>query len=42
MDPHGRNAAAVHCDHLELAANAGSAADLLGLTRGAVVQITRT
>lgn len=29
-------------DHLELAANAGSAADLLGLTRGAVVQITRT
>ena len=29
-------------DHLELAANAGSAADLLGLTRGAVVKITRT
>jgi S-adenosylmethionine hydrolase len=29
-------------DHLELAANAGSAADLLGLTRGAVIQITRT
>ena len=29
-------------DHLELAANAGSAADLLGLTRGAVIRITRT
>lgn len=28
-------------DHLELAANAGSAADIMGLTRGAVVQITR-
>lgn len=28
-------------DHLELAANAGSAADALGLTRGAVVHITR-
>ena len=29
-------------DHLELAANAGSAADLLGLSRGAVIQVTRT
>lgn len=28
-------------DHLELAANAGSAADALGLSRGAPVQITR-
>ena len=28
-------------DHLELAANAGSAADALGLTRGAVVEIRR-
>lgn len=28
-------------DHLELAANAGSAADHLGLTRGAIVEITR-
>ena len=28
-------------DHLELAANAGSAADTMGLTRGAIVQITR-
>ena len=28
-------------DHLELAANAGSAADALGLSRGAVVHITR-
>lgn len=28
-------------DHLELAANAASAADLLGLTRGAPVEITR-
>ena len=29
-------------DHLELSANSGSAADILGLTRGAVVQIART
>ncbi len=29
-------------DHLELAANTGSAADRLGLSRGAVVRITRT
>ena len=29
-------------DHLELAANAGSAAYILGLTRGAVIQVTRT
>src|SRR5687767_8055995 len=29
-------------DHLELSANSGSAADFLGLTRGAVVQIART
>jgi S-adenosylmethionine hydrolase len=28
-------------DHLELAANSGSAADILGLTRGAIVEITR-
>ena len=28
-------------DHLELAANAGSAADIMGLTRGAIVQISR-
>lgn len=28
-------------DHLELAANAGSAADILGLTRGATIQVTR-
>jgi S-adenosyl-L-methionine hydrolase (adenosine-forming) len=28
-------------DHLELAANAGSAADALGLTRGAPVHVTR-
>lgn len=28
-------------DHLELAANAGSAADILGLLRGTIVQITR-
>ena len=28
-------------DHLELAANAGSAADALGLTRGAAVHVTR-
>jgi len=28
-------------DHLELAANAGSAADIMGLTRGAIVQIVR-
>ena len=29
-------------DHLELAANAGSAAEILGLSRGAAVQVTRT
>jgi S-adenosyl-L-methionine hydrolase (adenosine-forming) len=29
-------------DHLELSANSGSAADVLGLTRGAIVEITRT
>jgi S-adenosylmethionine hydrolase len=28
-------------DHLELAANAGSAADVLGLSRGAAIKITR-
>lgn len=28
-------------DHLELAANSGSAADILGITRGAIVEITR-
>jgi S-adenosylmethionine hydrolase len=28
-------------DHLELAAHAGSAADVMGLTRGTIVQITR-
>jgi S-adenosylmethionine hydrolase len=28
-------------DHLELAANSGSAADALGLTRGAPVHVTR-
>ena len=28
-------------DHLELAANSGSAADILGLTRGAIVEIAR-
>jgi hypothetical protein len=29
-------------DHLELSANSGSAADILGLTRGAIVEIART
>lgn len=29
-------------DHLELAANAGSAADIMGLPRGAIVEISRT
>lgn len=28
-------------DHLELAANAGSAADILGLTRGAIIEVVR-